>query len=75
MRFRIDPGPSHGDRRVKKKFAWFPVCMGGNDFIWFESYWAMQEYRVYYGGHSWYGWTTQKLGYKEEDTYLWRTDI
>jgi hypothetical protein len=43
--------PQHGDRRVKRKFAWWPVTTnlpeGGKLVLWWEHYYSCEEYSDY----------------------------
>lgn len=60
--------PQTGQRRVIKKFAWYPVKLSGiNTKIWWEPYFACQEYDYMLGIKRWVtGRVTQDINYVEE---------
>lgn len=39
--------PIHGDRKLVKRFAWFPVTLDDGYSIWFEHYKTLEEYDCY----------------------------
>jgi len=42
---RLKSKPKIGDRRVVKRFAWFPKTMSNGTRIWFESYFSVEQYK------------------------------
>ena len=48
MRFDIKPKPNLGDKKHKKKFAFFPIKINDTKRIWFESYYQHYIYKNIY---------------------------
>jgi hypothetical protein len=40
-----EPEPRHGDHRVRRHFAWWPVTLVTGDCLWLERYYATELYR------------------------------
>jgi len=43
MKFKVNPYPKKGDKRIIKRFAFFPVRLDNDVVVWLESYYVRQE--------------------------------
>ncbi len=44
MKWRTEARPQHGDIRVVQYFAFAPTELSDGYTVWFENYWAKEEY-------------------------------
>lgn len=43
MRWKRKPPPKEGQRRIVRRFAWWPICIGA-EWRWVERVYLQQEY-------------------------------
>jgi len=61
--------PQHGDMRVRKCFALFPVRLVDRAVMWLETYYKCEYYVDTYGIHEWW---VSHITMSEYEAILWK---
>lgn len=59
MKFKVKPYPMEGDKRIVRRFAFFPIRLDNDTVVWLETYIVLQKrVRFDFGGSEWLGMQT-----------------